>query len=114
MAYSTSEEDSKLDNEYDSNPEIQTIYTSQPIIAPLTNLTPIAQVHLLLDTYSRPILVIALFDTGAAATILHTRILPQEFWLPHHQIFRAANGETFLITLKNKPISHQNLSNLNY
>ena len=48
--------------------------------------------------------MIALFDTGAAATILHSRILPQEFWLPHHQMFRAANGETFLITLKSKPI----------
>ena len=41
MAYSTSEEDSDPNNEDDSEPEIQTIYTSQPIIAPLTNLTPI-------------------------------------------------------------------------
>ena len=104
MAYSTSEGDSDPDNEYDSDSEIQTIYTSQPIIAPLTNPTPIAQVHLLLDTYSRLILVIALFDTGVAATILHSRILPQEFWLPHHQMFRAANGETFLKTVKSKPI----------
>ena len=46
----------------------------------------------------------ALFDTRAAATILHPRVLPQEFWLPHHQMFRAANGETFLITLKSKSI----------
>ena len=58
VAYSTLEEDSEPDSEYDSDPEIQTIYTSQSIIAPLTNPTPIAQVHLLLDTYSRPILVI--------------------------------------------------------
>ena len=36
MAYSTSKEDSDPDSEYDSDPEIQTIYTSQPIIAPLT------------------------------------------------------------------------------
>ena len=76
MAYSTSEEDSELDNEYDSDPEVQTIYTSQPIIAPLTNPTPIAQVHLLLDTYSRHIPVIALFYTGALVTILHPKILP--------------------------------------
>ena len=93
VAYSTSEGDSDPDSEYDSDPEIQTMYTSQPIIAPLTNPTPIAQVHLLLDTYSRPIPVIALFDTRAAATILHPRILPQEFWLPYHQMFRAANGD---------------------
>ena len=76
VAYSTSEEDSEPDSEYDSDPEIQTIYTSQPIIAPLTNTTPIAQMHLLLDTYSRPIPVITLFDTGAATTIFHSRILP--------------------------------------
>ena len=81
VAYSTSEGDSDQDSEYDSDPEIQTIYTSQPIIAPLTNPTSIAQVHLLLDTYSRPIPMIALFDTGAATTILHPIILPQEFWL---------------------------------
>ena len=84
MVYSTSEEDSNLDNEEDSDPEIQTIYTSQPIIAPLTSPTPIARVHILLDTYSRPIPVIALFDIEAAATILHPKILPKEFWLPHH------------------------------
>ena len=84
MAYSTSKEDSNSDNENDSEPEIQTIYTSQPIIASLTNLIPIAQVHILLDTYSRPIPVIALFNTEAAVTILHPKILPVEIWLPHN------------------------------
>ena len=78
MAYSTSKEDSNSDNEDDSEPEIQTIYTSQPIIAPLTNPIPMAQVHILLDTYSWPILVITLFDTRAATTILHPKILPAE------------------------------------
>ena len=97
MAYSTSEDGSDIDN--DSDPEIQKIYTSQLIIVPLTNPTPIAQVHILLDTYSRPVPVIALFDIGAVATILHPKILLAEFWLPHNQMFRVANGETFLITL---------------
>ena len=81
MVYSILEEDSDSDSDDVSDPEIQTIYTSQPIIAPLTNPTPIAQVHILLETYSRLIPVIALFDTGAAATILHPKILPAEFWL---------------------------------
>ena len=83
QAYSTFEEDLDPNND-DSNPEIQIIYTSQPIIAPLTNLTPIAQVHILLDTYSIHIPMITLFDIGAAATILHPKILPVEFWLPHN------------------------------
>ena len=82
LAYSTLEDDSNSDN--DSDLEIQTIYTSQPIIAPLTNPNPIAQVHILLDIYSKHIPVIALFDTGAIATILHPKILPAEFWLPHN------------------------------
>jgi len=91
MAYSTSDEDSNQDNEKDSDPKIQTIYTSQPIIAPLTSPTPISQVHILLDIYSRLIPVTALFDTGAVATILHPKILPKEFWLSHHQMFKATN-----------------------
>ena len=79
MAYSTLEEDLDSDSDDVSYPKIQTIYTSQPIITLLTSPTPIAQVHILLETYSRPIPVIALFDTGAAATILHPKILPAEF-----------------------------------
>ena len=77
MAYSTLEDGLDIDN--DSDPKIQTIYTSQLIIAPLTNPTPIAQVHILLDTYSKPVLVIALFDIGATITILHPKILLVEF-----------------------------------
>ena len=82
MAYSTSEEDSDSDSYDASDPEIQTIYTSQPIIAPLTSPTPIAQVHIILETYSRPIPIIAIFYTGAAATILHPKILPAKFCCP--------------------------------
>ena len=84
MAYSTSEEDSNSGSYDASDPEIQTICTSQPIIAPLTSPTPIVQVHILLETYSRPITVIALFDTKATTTILHPKILPTEFLLPHN------------------------------
>ena len=82
MAYSTSEEDSDSDSYDASDPEIQTTYTSQPIIAPLTSPTPIAQVHIILETYSRPIPIIAIFYTGAAATILHPKILLTEFCCP--------------------------------
>ena len=79
MAYFTSKEDSDSDS-YDAlNLEIQIIYTSQPIITPLTSPTPIAQVHILLENYSRPIPVIALFYIGAVPTILHPKILPAEF-----------------------------------
>ena len=48
MAYSTSEEDSNSNSDDVSDPEIQTIYTFQPVIAFLPSPTPIAQVHILL------------------------------------------------------------------
>ena len=79
MAYSTLEEDLDSNSDDVLYPKIQTIYTSQPVIVPLTNPIPIAQVQILLETYFRPIPVIALFDTGAATTILHPKILPAEF-----------------------------------
>ena len=75
MEYSIIEEDSNSLSSDISNLEIQTIYTSQPIVTPLTGPTPIAQVYVLLDTYSRLIPIIALFDTRAATTILHPKIL---------------------------------------
>ena len=98
MGYSTIEEDSDSKS-VASDPEIQDIYTSQPTLVSLASPIPIAQVHILLDSYFRPTPVIALFDTSVAATIIHPKILPEEFWLPHYQMFRAANGETFPITI---------------
>ena len=77
---------------------IQAIYTSQPALVSLASSIPIAQVHILLDLYSRPSLIIAIFDIEIAATIIHPKILPEEFRLPHYQMFHAANGETFPIT----------------
>ena len=83
MGYSTIEEDPDSES-VTSNPKIQAIYTSQPTLISLACPIPIAQVHILLDSYSKPTPVIALFDTGAAATIIHPKILPEEFWLPHY------------------------------
>ena len=102
MGYSTIEKDSDSES-IATDLEIQAIYTSQPALVSLASPIPIAQVHILLDTYSRPTPVIALFDTRAATTtIIHPKILPEEFWLPHYQMFRAANEETFPITKKKK------------
>ena len=82
MAYFTSEEDSASLSSDALDPEIQTIYTSYPIIASLTGPTPIAHVHIPLETYSRHIPVIALFDTGPIATILHPRFYLQNSGCP--------------------------------
>ena len=94
MGYSTLEEDSDSKS-MASDLEIQAIYNSQPTLVSLASPIPIAQVHILLDSYSRPTLVIALFDTEVVATIIHPKILPKEFWLPRYQMFHTENGETF-------------------
>ena len=114
MGCSTIEEDSYSESAA-SDPKIQAIYTSQPALVSSASLIPIAQAHILLDTYSKPTLVIALFDIGVVATIIHPKILLEEFWLPHYQMFYAANGETFPITKKKKKKmqthTHQNFPN---
>ena len=101
MGCSTIEEDSYSESAA-SDPKIQAIYTSQPALVSSASLIPIAQAHILLDTYSKPTLVIALFDIGVVATIIHPKILLEEFWLPHYQMFRTVNGETFPITERKK------------
>ena len=75
---STIEEESDSES-MASNPEIQAIYTFQPALVSLASPIPIAQVHILLNSYSRPAPVIAIFDIEEAATIIHPKILPEEF-----------------------------------
>ena len=77
MGYSTIEEDSDSES-VASDLEIQAIYTSQPTLVSLASPIPIAQVHILLDSYSRPNPIITPFDTEAT-TIIHPKILPKEF-----------------------------------
>ena len=78
MGYSTIEEDSDSES-MASNLEIQSIYTFQPTLVSLASPIPIAQVHILLNSYSKPTPVIAIFDIKEAATIIHPKILPEEF-----------------------------------
>ena len=78
MGYSTTKEDSDSKS-VASDPEIQDICTSQPTLVSLASPIPIAQVHILLDSYSRPTPIIALFDMEATTTIIHPKILPEEF-----------------------------------
>nr|GEW91102.1 putative zinc finger, CCHC-type [Tanacetum cinerariifolium] len=58
---------------------------------------PLAKIHLLTDAYTKPILVIAFFDTSSSVSILNPNILPDHYWKPHYQNFMAANGEKFVI-----------------
>ena len=82
--FNTEKRNSTIEEESDSksmasNPEIQAIYTFQPALVSLVSPIPIAQVYILLNSYSRPAPVIAIFDIEEATTIIHPKILPEEF-----------------------------------
>ncbi|XP_048229074.1 uncharacterized protein LOC125369846 [Ricinus communis] len=60
---------------------------------------PYVPIQILLSEYSKPVPVIAFFDTGAQRSMMNPMVLPSEYWKPHDQFFRAANGQTFKTTL---------------
>nr|GEX51999.1 putative zinc finger, CCHC-type [Tanacetum cinerariifolium] len=66
---------------------------------------PLTKIHLLTDAYTKPIPVIAFFDTGSSVSILNPNILPDHYWKPHHQNSMAANGEKFFIDKISIPIN---------
>lgn len=71
---------------------------------------PQAFVHILLDKYSQPIPLIAIFDTGGAAlSIMKKDILPDKYWTPYvHESYQI---ESFLLFLGERPLI-QSESNL--
>ncbi|XP_023638422.1 uncharacterized protein LOC111830501 [Capsella rubella] len=71
-------------------------YLSQP--------SPNAKIYILPTKYDKPIPVIAYFDTGAASSIIKPDILPDSHWNTCSVSFKAANGQTFHISLVSKPI----------
>ncbi|KAL5975382.1 hypothetical protein ACLOJK_019704 [Asimina triloba] len=93
------------DTSEDESSESEAMYTIQnpgpntvqnPEHWPIESLTiPVATVSVYPTKYDKPIRVEALFDTGAAATMAHTSILPKDCWKPYHRVFKAANGESF-------------------
>ncbi|XP_048234297.1 uncharacterized protein LOC125370904 [Ricinus communis] len=60
---------------------------------------PYIPIQILPSKYSKPVPVIAFFDTGAQRSMMNSMVLPSEYWKPHDQFFRAANGQTFKTTL---------------
>ncbi|GJS61974.1 hypothetical protein Tco_0656758 [Tanacetum coccineum] len=109
IAYSdfSSDDDSDTDSlESDSDFEVHMI-NPIPHVLPIQEdpPLPLAKVHLLTDAYTKPILVIAFFDTSSSISILNPSILPDRYWKPHHQNFMAANRENFVIDKISIPIN---------
>lgn len=106
--YSSSEEESEAEL---LDPPAQ--YNTD-LIAPahLVQPTPTARISICPAPFARPILVIAYFDTGAAATIINLHLLPDSHWKSTKLTFRAVNGDLFQITKISKPITIQIFPNL--
>lgn len=54
----------------------------------------------------------AYFDTGAVATLINLKLLPDDHWKTTNLTFRAVNGELFQITKVSKPIIIQLFPNM--
>ncbi|KAK0604523.1 hypothetical protein LWI29_016500 [Acer saccharum] len=60
--------------------------------SPMDPIGPQANIQILESKYSKPINVIAYFDTGAHTSMMNPKVLPAHAWIPHVQYFRAADG----------------------
>ncbi|KAK1556952.1 hypothetical protein Q3G72_015133 [Acer saccharum] len=60
--------------------------------SPIDPIGPQANIQILESKYSKPVTVIAYFDTGAHTSMMNPKILPAHAWTPHVQHFQAADG----------------------
>nr|GEX17570.1 putative zinc finger, CCHC-type [Tanacetum cinerariifolium] len=111
IAYSYFSSDDDSDTKSDSDFRLHMINLIPHVLPTQEDMPlPLAKIHLLTDAYTKPILVIAFFDTGSSVSILNPNILPDHYWKPHHQNFMAANGEKFVIDKISKKSLFQHLA----
>ncbi|KAK8314242.1 hypothetical protein V6Z12_D01G158900 [Gossypium hirsutum] len=65
---------------------------------------PHVLVSIYLEKYSKPIIVIAFIDTGAAEKIMNPEALPAEWWEPYTRYFQSAAKKVFATHLRSRPI----------
>ncbi|KAK2649058.1 hypothetical protein Ddye_016547 [Dipteronia dyeriana] len=66
------------------------------------SLGPQIQVQILAELYSKPIPVIAYFDTCAHSTMMNPRVLPPDAWKKKDNEFLVADGQIFTTNLVSK------------
>ncbi|PKI59601.1 hypothetical protein CRG98_020010 [Punica granatum] len=64
-------------------------------------------VSIFTSKYARPIKVITFLDTGAAQTIMNSKVLPTECWKPHIKHLSTVSSEVFSIHLISRPLKIQ-------
>ncbi|KAK0589921.1 hypothetical protein LWI29_020251 [Acer saccharum] len=87
------------DSEYSGSSDYSSIPESYQATQLISHLGPQAPVWILLDKYSKPVDVIAYFDTGSHTTMMSPKVLPLEFWKPYVRHFKAADGKVFSTNL---------------
>lgn len=74
---------------------------------------PLTKLKLLLHKYDRPIKIIALIDTRVVSSILKPSVIPQSYWEPHKQYFRAAKNKIFVTEAISKTMTIQPFPSIN-
>ncbi|KAK0579615.1 hypothetical protein LWI29_028682 [Acer saccharum] len=83
------------DSEYSGSSNYSSVpesYQATPIVS---HFGPQAPVQIRPDNYSKPVDVIAYFDTGSHNTMMNPTVLPPEYWKSQEHHFRAADGKVF-------------------
>ncbi|KAK3204836.1 hypothetical protein Dsin_018882 [Dipteronia sinensis] len=90
---SRSDEDS---TDYNFSPA----YSSYQAVSTESTSGPQVPIQILLEKFSKPIDVIAYFDTGSHTTMMNPNILPPDSWKPYTRYFKAADElEEFLLNV---------------
>ncbi|KAK0578173.1 hypothetical protein LWI29_006260 [Acer saccharum] len=83
------------DSEYSGSSDYSSVpesYQANPLVS---HFGPQAPVWIGPDKYSKPVDVIAYFDTGSHNTMMTPTVLPPEYWKSQEHHFRAADGKVF-------------------
>jgi hypothetical protein len=62
------------------------------------------KIHILIEKYAKLIKVIALFDTGATASITKPIVLQSHLWEDTYRVVKTANNEAFVLKKISRPI----------
>ncbi|KAK0608919.1 hypothetical protein LWI29_037991 [Acer saccharum] len=87
------------DSEYFGSSNYSSIPESYQATQFISQPGPQAPVRILPDKYSKPVDVIAYFNTSSHTTMKNPKVLPPEFWKSQVQHFRAADGNVFSTNL---------------
>ena len=82
LAFPSSDYETKTTSSFDPDTDHSIHYLYLVLLLRPTFTVPLITLQLLPKKYAKPIPIRALFDTGAASSILHPEALPESYWQP--------------------------------